>query len=241
MSLQTLDPDLKGANRELELLQPQARIRWAIDLFGDKLVLSSSFGVQAAVLLHMVTREKPDIPVIFIDTGYHFPETYLFVETLRQRLELNLHVYQPLITAARQETLYGKRWEMGAPGIIEYNKMNKVEPMNRALNELGAHAWITGLRREQSSTREQLDYLALQGRTYKCHPILEWSNRDIYNYLRDNELPYHPLWEKGYVSIGDWHSTSPLMPGMSESDTRFNGIRRECGLHEVSGQSDWQI
>ena len=209
--------------------------------FGERVVLSTSFGVQSAVMLHMVTAQHSDIPVVFIDTGYLFPETYRFAEALSQRLKLNLKVYNPLYTAARQEALFGKRWEDGKAGIEAYNRMNKVEPMNRAVLELGAEAWITGLRRTQSSTRRNLDVLVRQNKVMKVHPIIDWTDRDIYEYLKRHDLPYHPLWEDGYVTVGDWHSTSRLAETGSEEMARFGGIKRECGLHELSGQPDFQI
>ena len=233
--------DLDVLNRRMEPNTPLKRIEFCLEVFGDHLVLSSSFGIQSAVMLHMATQIAPEMPIIFVDTGYHFTETYRFVEELKQRLQLNLHVYQPLMTAARQEALFGKRWEKGLHSLEAYNQMNKVEPMNRALRELNARAWLTGLRREQSHNRAMLNYIQLQGKTYKIHPILEWTNKEIHQYLTQHDLPYHPLWEKGYVSIGDWHSTKPLQPGMQENETRFDGLKRECGLHENSGQLNWQI
>lgn len=217
------------------------RVRWALDQFGEKTILSTSFGVQSAVMLHLVTQEAPDIPVVFIDTGYLFPETYQFADELSQRLKLNLKVYQPQMTPARQEALFGKRWEQGKEGLEAYGLMNKVEPMNRAVTELGAEAWLSGLRRNQARSRANLDFVGRQNRTYKVHPILDWSDRDIYQYLSRHNLPYHPLWEQGYVSVGDWHSTSKLIDGMTAEQTRFGGVKRECGLHELSNQSDWQI
>jgi phosphoadenosine phosphosulfate reductase len=229
------------ANRDLSSRSPAERIRWALEAFGEEIVLTTSFGAQAAVMLHLVTAERPNIPVVFIDTGYLFPETYRFAETLSNRLRLNLHVYQPQMTAARQEALFGKRWEMGRDGLEAYGLINKVEPMNRALLELGATAWLSGLRRSQAKSRSDLEVLSLQNKTVKVHPIIEWTDRDIYQYLTQHDLPYHPLWEQGYVSIGDWHSTTRLGEGMSEEETRFNGVKRECGLHELSGNADWQI
>src|SRR5690606_20263291 len=109
-----------------------------------------------------------------------------------------------------------------------YNLMNKVEPMDRAVRELGATAWLAGLRRSQSSTREQLQVVQQQNKVAKIHPIIDWDNRRVHRYLTEHGLPYHPLWEQGYVSIGDWHSTTPLTAGMSEEDTRFGGLKREC-------------
>ena len=230
----TIAPDLAAASAE-------ERIQWAVEEFGDGLILSTSFGIQAAVMLHLASRIAPRIPVVFIDTGYHFPETYRFAEELTERLDLNLKVYTPRITAARQEALYGKRWEQGLDGLKAYNFDNKVEPMDRAVRELGARAWLAGLRRSQASTREALDVVQVQNKITKVHPIIDWDNRAVYRYLTANELPYHPLWEQGYVSVGDWHSSAPLQPGQSEEETRFGGLKRECGLHELSGRGDFSI
>jgi phosphoadenosine phosphosulfate reductase len=228
-------------SERLERLSAEDRVRWAVDTFGERLILSTSFGIQSAVMLHLVTRIVPRIPVAFIDTGYLFPETYRFAEELTRRLDLNLKVYQPQMSPARQEALYGRLWEAGREGLEKYNFLNKVEPMNRAMQELGATAWLAGLRRAQSSSRENLEIVQLQKRTYKIHPIADWTERHVYQYLTQHDLPYHPFWEKGYVSVGDIHSSAPLGEGMSAEETRFNGLKRECGLHESNGRADYQI
>lgn len=216
-------------------------MRWAVETFGGRLVLTTSFGAQAAVMLHLVTRIVPDIPVVFIDTGYLFPETYRFARDLAQRLKLNLKKYRGEMSAAEQEALFGKLWEQGPEALTRYNFLNKVEPMDRAVRDLGATAWLAGLRRDQASSRRELGVVQVQNRVTKIHPILDWSGRDVRRYLTKHDLPYHPLWEQGYVSIGDWHSTAPLAAGMTEEETRFNGMKRECGLHENSGRVDFQI
>jgi phosphoadenosine phosphosulfate reductase len=241
ITMETREKGRQKAEEWLAGVDAVERIRWAVAEYGEGLVMSTSFGIQSAVLLHMATREAPGIPVIFVDTGYLFEETYRFAEELRERLSLNLKVVTPLWTAARQEAVHGKRWEQGLGGLEAYNRDNKVEPMNRALQELGAVAWLSGLRRAQSRTRAGLPVLQQQNRTVKIHPIVDWSEKEIYSYMQEHDLPFHPLWEKGYVSVGDWHSTAPLKAGMSEEDTRFGGLKRECGLHEMSGQADWQI
>jgi len=228
-------------NTQLETASAVDRVRLAYEAYGDKLVLSTSFGVQSAVMLHMVATQIPHIPVIFIDTGYLFPETYRFAQELTERLNLNLKTYIPLQTAAQQEALYGKQWEQGIEGLTRYNLLNKVEPMNRAVTELGATAWLSGLRRKQSTSRETRQVAEQQNKVMKVYPIIDWSDRDIYNYLTENNLPYHPLWDIGYVSVGDWHSTSKLGEGMSAEETRFGGLKRECGLHELSGGANYQI
>jgi len=217
------------------------RVQWTVDRFGDRLILTTSFGIQSAVMLHLVTRVVPQIPVVFIDTGYLFPETYRFADQLTEHLKLNLKVYQPRVSAARQEALFGNRWEQGGEALDRYNLLNKVEPMDRAVRELGADGWLAGLRRSQSSSREQRPVLQAQNKVTKIHPIIDWDNRQVHHYLTENGLPYHPLWDQGYVSVGDWHSSAPLADGMSEEETRFGGQKRECGLHEISGQADFQI
>ncbi|SQB42349.1 phosphoadenosine phosphosulfate reductase [Citrobacter koseri] len=126
---------------------------WALENLPGEYVLSSSFGIQAAVSLHLVNQIRPDIPVILTDTGYLFPETYQFIDELTEKLNLNLKVYRATESAAWQEARYGKLWEQGVEGIEKYNDINKVEPMNRALKELNAQTWFAGLRREQSGSR----------------------------------------------------------------------------------------
>jgi len=226
---------------DLEQMSAVERVQWTLERFGDRLILTTSFGIQSAVMLHLVTRVVPQIPVVFIDTGYLFPETYRFADQLTERLKLNLKVYQPRVSAARQEALFGKRWEQGDETLDRYNLLNKVEPMDRAVRELGADGWLAGLRRSQSSSREQRPVLQAQNKVTKIHPIIDWDNRQVHHYLTENGLPYHPLWDQGYVSVGDWHSSAPLAAGMSEEETRFGGQKRECGLHEISGQADFQI
>jgi phosphoadenosine phosphosulfate reductase len=170
-----------------------------------------------------------------------FPETYRFAEELIRRFRLNLKIYNPAITAARQEALYGKQWEQGIEGLKRYNLVNKVEPMERAVRELGATAWLAGLRRSQASSRGHLRVVERQNRITKLHPIIDWDNRCVHRYLAEHRLPQHPCWEQGYASVGDWHSTAKQLGGMTEEETRFGGLKRECGLHEDSGRPDFQI
>lgn len=228
--------------KHLIAMSATERVQWAHEAYGDRVVMSTSFGVQSAVMLHLVTAVAPDIPVIFVDTGYLFPETYQFAQQLTERLNLNLKIYTPQLTAAYQEAIYGRRWEQDVAALEQYNLINKVEPMNRAVTEHRAQAWISGLRRVQASTRKNLGPIEKQNQMVKLYPIIEWTDRDIYNYLQANDLPYHPLWEQGYVSIGDVHSTRKLGEGMTEEETRFNGMKRECGLHDASRDGvDFQI
>jgi phosphoadenosine phosphosulfate reductase len=224
--------DLDALNARLERCSAEERVAWALANGPAEAALSSSFGAQSAVALHMLSRQRPDIPVILVDTGYLFPETYRFADALTERLQLNLKVFRPLVSRAWMEARHGRLWEQGVVGIEQYNSLRKVEPMRRALDELHVGTWFTGLRRQQSASRAQTPIVQQRGERYKVSPIADWNDRDVWRYLKAHDLPYHPLWEQGYVSIGDFHTTRRWEPGMREEDTRFFGLKRECGIHE---------
>ena len=230
--------DPAAANGWLSGVSAEERIRWAAQQFGDALVLSSSFGAQAAVMLSLATRVIPTIPVILIDTGYLFPETYRFADELTARMRLNVRVYKPELSAAWIEARHVRLWEQGVAGLDAYNRLVKVEPMRRALRETGARGWLAGLRRVQSSTRESLNIVEIQDGRAKICPIVDWTDRDVHLYLKEHDLPYHPLWNLGYVSIGDVHTSRPLTADLTPEQTRFFGLKRECGLHESADGSD---
>jgi len=185
--------------------------------------------------LHLVTRAEPSIPVILVDTGYLFPETYRFVDDLAGRLGLNLKVYQPSTSPAWLEARHGRLWEQGLEGIERYNELRKAEPMQRALAELGVGTWFAGLRRDQARSRRAIRPLEFRQGRWKVHPIFDWTDRQVFDYLRRYDLPYHPLWHEGFVSIGDWHTTRSLAEAGDAEATRFFGLKRECGLHGLDG------
>lgn len=230
--------DLNAVNASLEEATAMEAIQWAADTFGDRLVMSSSFGAQSALMLHLATRVVPGIPVILVDTGYLFPETYRFAVQLKERLGLNLMVYQPRMTTGWLETVHGKLWEQGPEGLAKYHELVKVEPMQRALEELNAAAWLAGLRREQTDHRASLRTVEQQDGLYKVHPVLSWTTKDVHEYFKAHDLPYHPLYEQGYRSIGDVHSTRPIQAGEHEREGRFSGLRQECGLHLPSSNEE---
>ena len=137
--------DLRVLNTQLRSLEAGERIQFLAEKFTGRIVATTSFGLQAAVMLKLLRDYAPGIPVVFIDTGYLFPETYRYASLLEKELDFRAHVYSPRITAARQEALHGKQWENGPEDLNNYARIHKVEPMNRALQDLGADAWISGL------------------------------------------------------------------------------------------------
>ncbi|HEY9877865.1 MAG TPA: phosphoadenylyl-sulfate reductase [Leptolyngbyaceae cyanobacterium] len=225
--------DLEALNQEFRDTDAISLVKWGSQTFGEGLVMSTSFGIQSAVMLHLVTQVIPDIPVVWVDTGYLPVETYRFAEDLTNRLNLNLKVYQSPLSPARMEALYGRLWEQhDVDSLNRYDQIRKVEPMQRALKELGATAWLAGLRSNQTDHRKTLQPIGMQGGRYKLLPILQWTSKDVYTYLVNYDLPYHPLFDRGYVTVGDWHSSRPLTAAdTDERNTRFQGLKQECGLH----------
>ena len=227
-------------NREALEEATKAQVAWADHVFRHRLIVSTSFGIQSAVILHLVTRMIPEIPIVFVDTGYLVPETYRYAETLTALLKLNVKRYVGTMSPAEMEERHGKLWESD---LDEYHRIRKVEPMRRAIQELDAHAWIAGLRADQTTFRATLDPVTWQDGIFKVHPILRWRSQDVYYYMEHYRLPQHPLWEKGYTRVGDWHTTSAVPGGGDatgadgDKNARFDGRAEECGLH-TSGSAD---
>ncbi len=223
---------LQVLEQKLARLNACERIDFLCKKWPQRIIMTSSFGLQSAVTLHLVTRVVPSIPVVLIDTGYLFPETYGYADQLTRRLRIKLHVYRPRISPAWLEKRHGRLWEMGLPGINKYNYLTKIEPMHRALDEWQPRGWISGLRRMHGPSRRHLGVLAKQKGVIKIHPFIDWTDDDLAAYMKRHRLPEHPLAGKGYDSIGDYHLTHPVSEGNTNGQGRFFGLKRECGLHE---------
>lgn len=217
----------------LEDLSAAGLMEWADHRFGEGLVMTTSFGIQAAVTLHLATRVRPNVPVIWIDTGYLPEETYRYADQLTERLGLNLKTYQADMSPAAMESRFGRLWETGMVEDLDlYDWVRKVEPLRRAMDDLQPTGWITGLRADQTDFRQTLGRVAWDGLRHKLMPILRWSRRDVYDYMQRHDLPQHPLWEKGYTTVGDWHSSRAATAAAADDrSTRFGGLKQECGIH----------
>ena len=224
--------DLPLALEELRGKAPAQRVQWARENFPKESVVTTSFGAQSAAFLHLVSQAFPKIPVIFIDTGYHFPETLTFSQELTETLGLNLQIYRPRISPEEIESRHGRLWEQGPEGLEKFHEIIRVEPLRRAWGELHPKIWLAGLRRSGSDHRQKQEILSRQDSRWKLLPILEWSDRDVGTYLQAHHLPYHPLWSQGYVSIGDRVTTKRLDEVKDHRELRHFGWKRECGLHD---------
>ncbi|WP_343128468.1 phosphoadenylyl-sulfate reductase [Buchnera aphidicola (Kurisakia onigurumii)] len=225
---------LDDINNKIKNMSIENRIIWNLNKLPKNHILSSSFGIQSSVLLHLVTKHIPKIPVVLIDTGYLFSDTYRYIDKMVAKLQLNLYIFRSKISPRWQEARYGKLWEQKLDGINLYNKINKIIPMKKSLKVLKVKTWIAGLRRQQSTTRSNLSFLSIQNKIFKFLPILDWDNNMIFSYIKKNNLDMHPLWKKNYRSVGDIHTTRKWKKGELEENTRFFGLKRECGIHYIN-------
>jgi len=251
-SVHELSAKLNGILKELPTAQE--RLAFVLELKDQHVAMTTSFGIHSALMLHLVTtaaaaaaRKQDDddsspqagaVPVIWIDTGYLPAETYHFGERLKNLVDLSaLHVYESALSPARMEALHGKLWEDPRnEAHKQYNYIRKVEPMQRALDDLGVQIVLSGLRADQTSHRNAMEMVHVHNGRIKICPILDWTDTDVSDYFDKQGLPFHPLYAEGYRSVGDWHSSKPFDPSIhnSERDTRFGGRTQECGLHVES-------
>jgi phosphoadenosine phosphosulfate reductase len=220
--------DVAEVNAELENAPAQEILSWAAAAFPhEKLGVVSAFGPGSAVIIHLLADIAPQLPVIFVDTLHHFPETLRHVENVRARYGLNLRVYRPESDLDAFEARYGPRlWERD---LEQYQRVSKVEPFRRATDPL--EGWFTGRRRDQAATRTTLPAVEV-GDKVKINPLASWTRNDVWRFILDNELPYNPLHDRGYTSVGDAPLTSPVAPGEDERAGRWRGSEKlECGIH----------
>lgn len=232
-----VDPsDLDSLNAMFEKQTPSAICRWAAAEYGDDLVMTSSFGAESALLLHLAVQVKPDIKVVMIDTGYLFPETWTHMEDLRRRLNLNVWVYRTKNDPIAWLDEHGEGKTDWRNDVDRCCAANKNEPMERAMAELKPKAWLRGIRRNQADTRKAAQFVDFSAR-YNCQavsPLLNLSTRDIYQYMKQHGLPYHPLYEKGYLSIGcnPLSCTRAVQAGEDPRAGRWSGTAKvECGIN----------
>jgi phosphoadenosine phosphosulfate reductase len=222
----------------LEKLTAKDILIWSLEQFQEKnIVITTSCSLP--VTIDLLCREiKPSlsIPVIFIDTLHHFPETLETANQIKQHYEVDLKIYQPEGIKSREEfaQIYGQ--ELWKRDLERFHFLTKIQPLERALKELNAEVWITGRRRDQSSTRKNLPILEEDPRGYiKINPLANWTYRDVWRYIYQHQVPYNPLHDQGYTSIGDEPLTTPTHAGESERSGRWREMgRTECGLHLYS-------
>ena len=232
--------NLKKYNQELIEMPAQEMLIWGHEKFDNQFALTTSFGIQSSVLLNMVTKLnlQKKIKIFWIDTGYLPPETYHYAEKLINDLSLEIEVLQSDLSPARMEAIFGKLWETNkANDLDKYHELRKIKPLEIGLKKYNVHCWASGVRSSQTENRNKMQFLEVIRERFSLRPLLNWTNKDIFYYMQENNLPSHPLFIKGYSTVGDWHSSAPDGMNKQGRSTRFGGIKEECGIHV----NDYQI
>jgi phosphoadenosine phosphosulfate reductase len=235
-----IQPNLRQYNQELSDMKAQEILRWGHEKFGNQFAITTSFGIQSSVLLNMLSQSglQKRIKIFWIDTGYLPQETYHYAQKLINDLSLEIEVLQSELSPARMEALYGKLWETNkASDLDKYHELRKIKPLENALEKYNIQCWASGIRSSQTEDRNKMNLLDLIRQRFSLRPLLNWTNKDIFYYMEENNLPAHPLFSKGYSTVGDWHSSSQDGIENKGRATRFGGIKQECGIHI----NDYQI
>lgn len=222
--------EIERLNKRFAASDPIAIIRWAVETFRPQVALTSSFGIRSAAILHMAVSVDPAIEIRLVDTRLLFPETLAFVEQLKRRFSLNLTVVRSKLNVEQ----FLKEHAGQEPGHPDFCCSPwKVEATERAL--AGLRCWITGLRRQESKTRAQTPFVeVLTTGLVKVAPLAGLSAKQQHDYMIKHDLPYHPLWEKGYTSIGCWPCTlKPVDPDDPRSGRWAGQDKTECGIHDI--------
>ena len=235
------DEALRALNARLEPAHPGEIVRWALEESGlRELALASAFQAEGTCVMHMATRIRPDVPVLFLETGFHFAETLAFKRGLTELLDLNVVELTGEHTPDTQREAFGPRLYERDPERC--CQINKVEPMLEALR--GREAWVTAFRRDSSPTRAAapiVDRYELEPGSWivKVNPVATWTRRDTWAYLKEHELPHNPLYDLGYASIGCAPCTRLSLPGEHEREGRWAGLSKwECGIQERGAGSE---
>lgn len=223
--------DLDKLNELFETKKPVEIVAWAVREFAGRIAVTSSFGPESGTLLHMVSQADKNTPVLFLETGYHFPETLEYKKTLTELLGLT-QVLDLKANPAKRAALVAKHdnlpYEKDPDSCCQ---INKVEPLDEALKNYDA--WMSGIRRNQTDYRKSIRAVEeYEGGLYKIGPLVNFTSRDAWWYLKERKIPQHPLYEKGYLSIGCWPCTRPVQQGDDERSGRWAGkAKTECGIH----------
>jgi phosphoadenosine phosphosulfate reductase len=221
--------DVARANRELEHASPETILTWTWEHFRPDVILTCSFQHDGVALAHMLRSIAPEVPVVFINTGFHFPETLAYRDEIVGRFGLKLVELHPVMPREEFAARHGLDLYARNPDLCCH--INKVEPLRRFLP--GTRAWVNGRRRDQASSRHAIQVVEIhQDGLHKVNPLAGWTARDTFYYLQHHDIPLHPLFERGYASIGCAPCTRPALPGEDERSGRWAGQgKTECGLH----------
>jgi phosphoadenosine phosphosulfate reductase len=224
--------EIAAANLRLRGAAPQDILRWAVSAFHPRLTMASAFGAEGCCLIHMVAEIEPAIHVFNLETGYQFPETLELRERIRERYGIEVELVRPELTVAEYEAKHGGPLYRRRPDQCCHDR--KIVPLRRAL--AGYDAWVSAIRRDQTADRALATVVQWDAKfdRVKINPLLHWTRRDVWNFIVAHDVPYNPLHDRGYPSIGGWPCTASVAASADERAGRWAGTaKKECGLHVI--------
>lgn len=222
--------EIRQLSHRFETRGVEEILKWAVERFSPRLAMTSNFGAEGVVVIDHLARVAPETPIIYLETGFQFAQTDELKERLRERYGLNIITHRAELSVEEQNRIHGERLYERDPDLC--CRIRKVEPLAAALK--GCDAWIAALRRDQSPTRANIGVVEWNARhgLVKINPLATWTRRQVWDYIVANELPYNPLYDDGYASIGCAPCTRRVMAGQHERSGRWDGEKKlECGIH----------
>jgi phosphoadenosine phosphosulfate reductase len=232
MSTPFTSEQIEASNRALEGTSAGEILRWAVQTFHPRLTMATAFGAEGCCILHLLSEIEPGVRVFNLDTGYQFDETLQLRERIRERYGIEVELIRPEQSVAEYEAEHGGPLYGFRPDQCCYDR--KILPLRRAVE--GYQAWISAIRRDQTNHRAAASVVQWDGKfnLVKINPLLAWTRKDVWQFILDHQIPYNPLHDQGYPSIGCWPCTAPVGAGADERSGRWAGTgKKECGLHVI--------
>jgi phosphoadenosine phosphosulfate reductase len=226
------DEEITEACQKLNGQSPEAILGWAVERFGESLLFSTAFGAEGCCILHMLGGLNANTRCVNLDTGYQFPETLKLRDRIRERYGIDVELIQPDTTVPEYEREHGGPLFNIRPDQCCFDR--KIVPLRRAI--AGHEAWISSIRRDQTKDRAVAQVVQWDSKfgLAKINPLLSWTFKDVWKFIYQHQIPYNPLHDQNYPSIGCWPCTAPVLPGGDERSGRWAGSKKkECGLHVI--------
>jgi phosphoadenosine phosphosulfate reductase len=224
--------EIAAVNRELRAAPPQDVLRWAASGYHPRLTMATAFGAEGCCLIHMLVEVEPGVRVFNLETGYQFPETLELRDRIKERYGIEVELVRPDLTVAQYEAKHGGLLHRIRPDQCCHDR--KIVPLRRALADYDA--WVSAIRRDQTADRALAEVVQWDARfgLVKVNPLLNWTRRDVWKFILAHDVPYNPLHDRGYPSIGCWPCTRAVAEGEDERAGRWAGTgKKECGLNVI--------
>ncbi|HEY3787994.1 MAG TPA: phosphoadenylyl-sulfate reductase [Urbifossiella sp.] len=229
--------EIAVANDQLTMALPDEVLRWAVERFHPRLIMATAFGAEGCCIIHMLAQIEPHTKVINIDTGYQFSETLELRERIKERYGITVEYIRPELTVPEYEEEHGgPLYELRSDQCC-FDR--KILPLRKAMKRLDPMAWISAIRKDQTADRGQANVVQWDAKfnVVKINPLLNWTKKDVWAFVMKHDVPYNPLHDRDYPSIGCWPCTRPVHAGEDDRAGRWSGkVKKECGLHVIEQQ-----